>query len=64
MGGAQDLVSHSGDGSDDDDDDSDDDDAPQEPAPDDGEGSDFEELQARFGRRWRRRPLAADQQPP
>jgi hypothetical protein len=58
---AQDLVSHSGDSgssvseddgaehddADDDDEDHDDDDAPQAPAPDDGEGSDFDELQAR-----------------
>jgi hypothetical protein len=57
----QDLVSHSGDSgssvseddgaehddADDDDEDRDDDDAPQAPAPDDGEGSDFDELQAR-----------------
>ena len=44
---AQDLVSQSDGSGDDDDDDDDDDEAPQEPAPDDGEGSDFEELQAR-----------------
>ena len=44
-------MSHSDDGSsgdgEDSGDDDDDDEAPQEPAPDDGEGSDFEELQAR-----------------
>ena len=64
-GGVQDLVSQSDDGSgdDDDDDDDDDDEAPQEPAPDDGEGSDFEELQARAC--WQPPPpFSAATQPP
>ncbi len=42
------------DDADDDDEDHDDDDAPQAPAPDDGEGSDFDELQARRHARWSR----------
>ena len=63
IGGVQDLVSQSDDGSGDDDDDDDDDEAPQEPAPDDGEGSDFEELQARAC--WQPPPpLSAATQPP